>query len=400
MPSRSLDTATADVLSTIRVHDVDTHISEPYDLWTSRVPRKWGDAVPHVREVPASVPRPADEFLAWIDAQPCWFTGARKITQATGGVPPGDFDPETIAGRSDPRSRLAWMDRHGIHSQILYPNVLGFFVTAFLEMEPELGIACVKAYNDFQTEFASVDPERLVPIMNLPWWDMDAALAELDRCHAMGHKGLNLGWEFEKVGHPRLRDDYWEPLLKSAEERGLPVSFHIGFNSDAVQTALGMTVTSKLDVATFAAKLFTGNIHCIAELIMGRICERYPRLNFVSVESGCGFIPYLLDALDWQFLNGNAYRDYPTMLLPSEYFRRQIYGTFWFEKDIARFADLYPDNFMFESDYPHTTSLTPGDEYPFVKGPRDTIVAHLGGLGEELLRKVLQENAARVYGLA
>ncbi len=31
------------------VIDVDTHIIEPPDLWTSRMSSKWGDRVPHVR---------------------------------------------------------------------------------------------------------------------------------------------------------------------------------------------------------------------------------------------------------------------------------------------------------------------------------------------------------------
>ena len=34
-----------------RVIDVDTHLTEPPDLWTSRVSSKWGEAVPHVENV-------------------------------------------------------------------------------------------------------------------------------------------------------------------------------------------------------------------------------------------------------------------------------------------------------------------------------------------------------------
>ncbi len=31
-----------------KVIDVDTHVTEPADVWTSRVSAKWGDRVPHV----------------------------------------------------------------------------------------------------------------------------------------------------------------------------------------------------------------------------------------------------------------------------------------------------------------------------------------------------------------
>jgi predicted TIM-barrel fold metal-dependent hydrolase len=87
------------------------------------------------------------------------------------------------------------------------------------------------------------------------------------------------------------------------------------------------------------------------------------------------------------------------MLLPSEYFRRQIYGTFWFERNVGRVVDLYPDNFMFETDYPHPTSLSPGPA-SHAAGARETIAHNLSDLSEDHLVKVLNTNAARVYGLA
>lgn len=33
----------------------------------------------------------------------------------------------------------------------------------------------------------------------------------------------------DKVGLPRLVDDYWEPLLSQAQEMGLSMNFHVGF---------------------------------------------------------------------------------------------------------------------------------------------------------------------------
>jgi hypothetical protein len=39
----------SDPLDQIKIIDTDTHIIEPYDLWTSRVSRqRWGNMVPHV----------------------------------------------------------------------------------------------------------------------------------------------------------------------------------------------------------------------------------------------------------------------------------------------------------------------------------------------------------------
>ena len=40
----------APVVERIRV--IDAHVSEPEDLWTSRVSSRWGDLVPHVAKSP------------------------------------------------------------------------------------------------------------------------------------------------------------------------------------------------------------------------------------------------------------------------------------------------------------------------------------------------------------
>ena len=82
----------------------------------------------------------------------------------------------------------------------------------------------------------------------------------------------------------------------------------------------------------------------------------------------------------------------------AEYFRRQVYSTFWFETGVARQVDLYPDNLMFETDYPHPTSLSPGAG-SYAKAPQQVIRDNLADLTEEQRRKVLHETAARVYRL-
>ena len=374
-----------ETLTRVRVRDVDTHITEPGDVWTSRMSSKWGDAVPHTR------PNPTTGKQQWyINGEPGPSFGEGDLTV---------YDEQTAAGATDACARLAWMDLHGVFTQVLYPNILGFFPRAFVRADRAFGVDCVRAYNDFQTDFASADPERLIPTTYLPWWDIDAAVAELERCHDRGHRSINLAWEYEKAGLPPLRDEHWTPLLKTAEERTMTVNFHVGFNTEDLDYQ-AVLARSRLDQVATSAKFFMGNVECIVELIMGRICHRFPTLKFVSVESGIGFVPYLLEALQWQFLNSNMNREYPDMLLPSDYFRRQIYGTFWFERDIADLAHLYPDNFMFETDYPHASSLTPAESLPYVAGPHETIATNLGALPEDLVIKLVEKNACGVYQLA
>ena len=56
-----------------------------------------------------------------------------------------------------------------------------------------------------------------------------------------------------------------------------------------------------------------------------------PELKIVSVESGTGWIPFILEALDYEMDENAPQAKAALALLPSEYFRRQIYATTWFE---------------------------------------------------------------------
>ena len=117
---------------------------------------------------------------------------------------------------------------------------------------------------------------------------------------------------------------------------------------------------------------------------MSGVCHRYPGIKFVSVESGYGWLPSFVESLDWQWLNSGAAQAYPEREMPSVYFRRQIMGMFWFEHEsIRRLADIYPDNLMFETDFPHPTSLSPGPASS-AENPKDVVRAVFEGLPEDL----------------
>ena len=146
--------------------------------------------------------------------------------------------------------------------------------------------------------------------------------------------------------------------------------------------------------------IFMQNVICIADLIFGGVCHRFPNLNMVSVESGVGWIPSYLEAADWQFTGSETRKEHPEYdLLPSEYFRRQVYGCFWFEKQaIGTALDMFPDNMLYETDYPHPTCQAPGPQTP-AQRPRVYAEEALSGLSDETLQKVLHDNAAKLYGI-
>jgi predicted TIM-barrel fold metal-dependent hydrolase len=121
----------------------------------------------------------------------------------------------------------------------------------------------------------------------------------------------------------------------------------------------------------------------------------------VSVESGIGWIPFALEHLDWQWENCGVPREHPEYdLLPSEYFKRQMFGCFWFERASVRSSvdQLGADWILYESDFPHPTSMAPGPATAAVQ-PREYIAADLGDLPPGVLRKILHDNAAKLYHL-
>jgi predicted TIM-barrel fold metal-dependent hydrolase len=389
-------------IDAVKVIDTDTHVIEPYDLWTSRISvKRWGNLVPHVRW---------DEKMS----EDAWFFGDERVCSATSSAwagwreyPPlrpqhlSEADPTTY----DPVRRLALMDDYGIHAQVLYPNVAGFGAGRFLGLrEPELMLACVHAYNDFLSEWGRVAPGRFIPIMALPIWDVEASIAEMHRCIGNGHKGIVLSSQPENWGQPHITDTHWDPMWTAAQDLELSINFHVagGDATAAIGVAKPLPHAGRhANLASMGPLGTMTNSRAISNLICGGVCHRFPRLNFVSVESGVGWIPYALSCLDWMWKNCGVHVEYPEYdLLPSEYFQRQIYGCFWFEDATLRATvDVIGcENLLYETDFPHSTSMSPGPATDAVK-PRHFIERQLGDLPDEALRMMLHDNAARLYHL-
>jgi predicted TIM-barrel fold metal-dependent hydrolase len=200
----------------------------------------------------------------------------------------------------------------------------------------------------------------------------------------------------------------------------LSVNFHIGFQVEnpnlglqdvekqlrrsRVENDLQKLRTDKTNgearaaLVRYTIPLFMGNSETIVALLTSDLCTRFPKLNFVSVESGFGYVPYLLEALDWQWKSLGAHAAISDRLLPSEYFKRQCYGTFWFEKTTLPLLSLFPNNFMFSTDFPHPTSLSPGPASP-AENPFQHAQHAFAGLPHDIVRKALHDNATRLYHL-
>jgi len=260
----------------------------------------------------------------------------------------------------------------------------------------------LKAYNDYQTEWSSAAPDRLLPMTSLPFWDLSATLAEMERCATAGHLGIVFSQDPGAFGLPTLTDRAWDPMWSAAQEMDLAVNFHIASGDTSLLDNAGHPANGPhANYASMGVSFFMGNARTLASLICGGICHRFPRLNFVSVESGVGWLPFALDALDWQWKNCGVALEHPEYdLLPTEYFKRQIYGCFWFEVEPARFAieRLGADNILYETDFPHPTSMSPGPASSAI-APDQFLEDNFSDLDEATLSKILHDNAARIYHL-
>jgi predicted TIM-barrel fold metal-dependent hydrolase len=374
--------------------DVDTHITEPGDLWTSRLPKKYHDLGPRLLRDPETevdvwhIGKHSPVVPVGFTAVAGWPEPFPEAPRNMDEVPPAAYDAT---------ARLAYMDSLGIWAMGLYPNVGGFGSQAFLKLgDPELMLACVRAYNDFLLDWISPDPKRFIPIMATPFWDVEATVAEIQRSAKLGHKGILFTGEPQTHGQPILGNKHWDPVWACAQDVDLPISFHIGtggFEDGFSPERLEHLGVGSCNVYT-AVSLFLDNGRQITDLLLSGVLPRFPKLRFVSVESGIGFIPFILEAADYSFEYSQIRRHRPEFkMLPSEYFARQVYGCYFFEELAPqRLLDrIGVDNVMFETDYPHPVCL-----YGNV---REKIEAALGDAEPEVRRKLLFDNAAKLYNV-
>jgi predicted TIM-barrel fold metal-dependent hydrolase len=371
--------------------DADSHVTEPADTWVSRVPSRYRDEVPHIAQE---------------DGKDIWLLNGIKIATVGNTAPAGwpDFpitNPPTYnevhPASYDAKERLRYMDEVGIWAQVLYPNVAGFGSQNFLNIpDDELKLLCVRAYNDFLHEWASADAERLLAICSLPFWDIAASVAEVERCMELGFRGVLFTGEPQRFGLPTIGNKHWDPLWQVVQDADIPIHFHIGGGEDTINPLdeERRIHHSRMGNSCFkGTSLFLKNgVQCV-DLISSGALVRFPDLKFVSVESGIGWIPFTLEAADWSWL-GSARPGrvpQPDDLLPSDLFKRQVYCTYWFEHVApTHLLDVIPiDNILFETDFPHTTCLY-GNVW-------ETIDRGLANATPEAREKILWGNAARIY---
>jgi predicted TIM-barrel fold metal-dependent hydrolase len=380
-------------LAGVKVVDTDTHITEWHDLWTSRATPKYKDLVPRIV-------KQDDGSFMWVMGEDHILnrdSGFAAIQHDGSKLPGVGFRSITIndvhPGAYDVKARVAYMDQQGIAAQIGYTNLLGFGGQKAMTVNPELRLVSTQILNDALAQMQAESNNRVYPMTMIPWWDVKLAVAEAERGAAMGLRGINMNSGPQSHGLPHLGDTYWDPLWEFCQDKGQSVNFHIGA-SDESMTWYGAGYwpgySEDVKMAYGSIMLFNGNMQVIVNLILSGMLKRNPKLKFVSVESGLGWLTFMLESLDYQLteqIGGKL--DESTF----ETFKRHFYVCSWYEQRgmLDAIRNIGPDNLLFETDFPHPTCLYPE--------PLEQVAPLLAQMKPEDRRKVFQTNAEKLYNL-
>ncbi|MEK7333886.1 MAG: amidohydrolase family protein [Candidatus Binatota bacterium] len=327
----------------------DSHVMEPPDLWKKQVPEKYRE------QAPLFPPHKVGEGF------------------------------QAHAGGWDPNERLKEMEVDGLRAEVLYPT-LG--LDLFGLDDAALQEACFRVYNDWIIEYCRAAPKRLIGIPAISVYNVDHAVKELERCCKAGLKGAII-WQVPHADLP-FYSDHYNRFWAAAQDLDAAVSLHIltghGYNKHkerrtGVEHYRGSVNLKLLDIA-----------NALFELMFYGVLERYPRLKIVTVENEIGWMPFMLQQWDYYYRRFRGVNPPPINKDPSEYFKQQIYLTFFNDSVGGRNLEWWgEDNCMWSNDFPHPNSTWPNS--------RKVIERDLGHLPKEKQTKLLYTNVARLYNM-
>jgi len=363
----------------------DGHVIEPEDLWTTRLDARWRDRAPHFE------PRPQGDYTV-IDGMapmPMGLEGTVINDKVAGEIRSAARKrrSDARAGSSNPHARLADQDLDNLRGEVIYPGV-GLALCGAPDAEYQA--ACFRAYNDWLAEFCAVAPQRLLGAGVIPpRASIDSAIKEAHRIARSGLKTVVM--VTENVERPYISPEY-DPWWAAMEEIGIPVAIHSGSttkNETPGERGARMGHYGPHVVDTKIGRV----MRALADLIWSGAVQKHPGLRIVMVEGGIGWVACTLRLMDhwwsdhWRWMKPRLEEP------PSFYYKRNFYSTF--EDDRAGLLTrelLNVDHLMWGSDYPHTEGTFPRS--------RERIAEDFRDIAEADTRKMVCDNAMRLYGLA
>lgn len=348
----------------------DSHVVEPPDLW-GRVDAAYANSAPRL------ISTEAGDAVAFPSGRQASYAG---FATAGNWRDPGQTRQATLRpALLDPVERLTEAEADGVQAEVLFPS---FAMHLFEEDDPGLQAACMRTYNDWIHEYCSAAPTRLFGVAMLPP-DPHEAVTELKRISGRAYRGVLVN------AHPRRERNYGTDLYEKQwallSDLGMPACMHL-YAGDSRVADDHFLATYSVDPNLVQ--------HSMALMIFSGVLERHPALKVVVVESDIGWVAQLLRRMDhaWDRKAARFNTALTSGLRPSEMFRRQVSCTFTEDRPgILCLPETGPDLFMWGSDYPHNDSSWPESQ--------KVISGTLSGLDEADRRKLVRDNAIRVFGL-
>lgn len=280
-----------------------------------------------------------------------------------------------------PQDHLAAMDQDGIHAMVLYPTS---YLCIGTIREYAFATAVTQAYNSWMHSYCEVDSKRLKFVALIAPQDVEAAAKELRRAVTeLGAVGVMLPTYVPN--RPDWSDRYYDPIYEEAQRLDVGVGFHA-----TMQESVGaVRFTNFINVHTVGHPF--EQIISVCSVVVGGVLERFPRLRVAFLESGIGWVPFLMDRLDEEVEKRGEDEAPYLKFRPSEYLTsgRCFFGVECGEKTIPDAIRTTGDDcLLYSSDYPHWDGDWP-----------HTVKTILGreDLSENTKRKMLYDNVARFY---
>ena len=359
------------------VIDADTHLLESRTLWANYLDRAQRDLAVRIVD--------DDLGYAWLTAPDgsrihlaeahtpgdIVSMGRRRARQRRGLPPEVSYDDALPAHDCDPERRVAKMDEQGVDEAVVFPN-FGLFWVRTLEDHPAAQLANMAAWNRWVVEgLRPAGRGRLHPVGHVslrdPAW-LDAQLARLADAGVTAAMVPIGPVDGRSLAHPDV-DRCWSAF----EAHGVAVVFHISDGPRPFDDAWYEADENPVEPLLMSTFISVTPMLALADLAVGGVFERHPRLRVGLVEFTSAWLVSFLRMIDVTYrfhadYNGLAADRLP--LAPSEYIRRQVRAaTFGFEQPV-QLSDQLGDMLMFGSDYPHAEGLArPLEDFARAGGP-------------------------------
>jgi predicted TIM-barrel fold metal-dependent hydrolase len=368
-----------------RYIDSDAHILEPADIWEKYLDPPFRSATP--RSYAGYTGDPLAFCVRVLVGEYGMPFGPEGSATAVPGLE--EVYGEYMAEGFTPESYRRVLDRSGIDYMVVYPTV-GLYVTIVPKLDASVAAAYRRAYNTWLYDFCAAGDGRVVGVGTVDLRDPEEAAREARRCvKALGFKAIMINPT--PVSQHRLYDTVLDPLWAEIADLDVPLGIHpsAGNAADVVVNHLFPGLPAAAGTSAFTLNSMVASM----ALIVGGVLDRHPGLRVVHLESGAGWVPFWLDRMVAGVAGGFRDLDRGFKLKPAEYFRRQCYVSADPDDPGVRevVAAIGDENIVTATDFGHPEGRG------YVHAIEDTL--SLEGVTEATKRKIMWDNAARLYGI-